>query len=71
MSKSSRGGQNNRSNQMNPNNPENWAARARSPPEKDTISFGSTGTMMPSASMSSRTVTKTNANAARVGTGGR
>lgn len=35
------------------------AARARSPPSNWTISLGNTGTMMPSASMSSTTQMKT------------
>src|ERR1044072_8201843 len=45
------------------------AARAVSPPMKSSTSFGSTGMMMPIANMSSRTVTKTNAKAARRGPG--
>src|SRR4030095_11786899 len=40
------------------------AALAVSPPSNETTSFGSTGTIMPSASMSRTTVTKTNASAA-------
>jgi len=42
------------------------AARAMSPPSSWMTSFGRTGTMMPRASMSSATVTKINANAARL-----
>src|SRR5262245_37937287 len=45
------------------------AALAVSPPSNWTISFGSTGTIMPSASMSRTTVTKMNASAARRGAG--
>src|ERR1051326_2385096 len=44
-----------------------WAAAAVSPLRKVTTSFGSTGTMVPSASMSSSTVAKMNAKAARRG----
>src|SRR5436190_20809215 len=43
------------------------AALAVSPPSNWTMSFGSTGTIMPRASMSRTTVTKTNASAARRG----
>src|SRR6185369_9119284 len=45
------------------------AALAVSPPSNWTMSFGSTGTIMPSASMSRTTVTKMNASAARRGAG--
>src|SRR5215470_17917124 len=43
------------------------APSAASPPTKSTTSFGSTGMMMPIASMSSSTVTNTKAKAARRG----
>src|ERR1051326_3690033 len=46
------------------NSPTNSEARAVSPARKLSISFGKTGITMPSASMSSSTVTKTNAKAA-------
>ncbi len=52
-----------------PNTPYTIAARAVLPPMKSSTSFGSTGMMMPIANMSSRTVTKTNAKAARRGPG--
>ena len=45
------------------------AALAVSPPRKNTTSPGSTGTMMPSASMSSSTVMKMKTKAAREGAG--
>src|SRR5690242_5696965 len=48
-----------------PNIPVIRAASAIAPPSNAMMSLGSTGAMMPSASMSSATVTKMNANAAR------
>lgn len=48
-----------------PNTPRNPAPDAVSPPRNSTISRGSTGMMIPSASMSMATVMKMNAKAAR------
>jgi hypothetical protein len=53
-----------------PNSPRISAERGASPPRKSTTSRGSTGMMMPSASMSSSTVMKMNPNAARLDGGG-
>src|SRR5262245_5557424 len=50
-----------------PNTPKIPAARAVSPPTKRSTSFGSTGMIIPSASTSSRIVTKMKATAARRG----
>jgi hypothetical protein len=50
-----------------PKMPKISAARAVSPPRKRSTSFGSTGMIMPSASMSSAMVTKMKASAARRG----
>ena len=53
-----------------PNTPITSAARAVLPPSNCSMSFGSTGMIIPSASMSSMTVMKMNVTAARDGAAG-